>query len=157
MEVVMQEATLVEAVRDLPRLEKLHVRSGGLEFGDVSLAAIVEHASSRLRMLRIHDFSAGGAHFTDEMISKMIRSCQRLQVLRIPNAGCESVLAVKDHGCLREVELEDVVADESAIASILHEEGENQHWPPTLRRGVVVRGNVYRFVYEVKSHSWAKI
>eukprot|EP00981_Chlorochromonas_danica_P014561 scaffold8291_cov169-Ochromonas_danica.AAC.1 len=143
MEVVMQEATLVEAVRDLPRLEKLHVRSGGLEFGDVSLAAIVEHASSRLRMLRIHDFSVGGAHFTDEMISKTIRACQRLQVLRIPNAGCESVLAVKDHGCLIEVELEDVVADESAIASILHEEGENQHWPPTLRRGVVVRGNVY--------------
>eukprot|EP00981_Chlorochromonas_danica_P014921 scaffold9428_cov200-Ochromonas_danica.AAC.4 len=154
MEVSMIEATLVEAVRDLPRLEKLDVCAGNFQIGDVSLAAVVEHASARLQMLHINAFYPSDEHFTDQMISKMIRACQRLQVLIIRNAGCESVLAVKDHGCLREVFLNNVAAEESVIASVLQEEGENQHWPRTLRRGVVERRNAYSFFYEAKSHTW---
>lgn len=44
----VDEATQVErAVRDLPQLERLHACVGNIWFGDVSLAAIVEHSSGR--------------------------------------------------------------------------------------------------------------
>eukprot|EP00981_Chlorochromonas_danica_P010954 scaffold3554_cov186-Ochromonas_danica.AAC.2 len=102
---VMSESILIEAVKELPRLEKLVIDLEEEKLSDLSLAAIREYGYGlkRLKFYNANEYIPEQCSFSDEMISKVIRGCEMLEELRIPCAGYESVLAVKHHSRLRSV------------------------------------------------------
>eukprot|EP00981_Chlorochromonas_danica_P000603 scaffold138_cov178-Ochromonas_danica.AAC.9 len=126
---LMSESILIEAVKELPRLEKLDIVLKEEKLSDLSLVAIVEYGYG-LKMLWIRKLRIDtGLCFSDEMMSKMIRSCEMLEELRIPCAGYGSVLALKHHSRLREVYLYEVTVEKEELSRLLlvdEKEGEEK-------------------------------
>eukprot|EP00981_Chlorochromonas_danica_P003807 scaffold713_cov185-Ochromonas_danica.AAC.1 len=152
---VMSESILIEAVKGLPRLEKLSVYLKGEMFGDLSLAAIMEYGYS-LKTLSIYSDSLQLCCFSDEMISKVIRGCQMLEDLRIHFAGQESVLTVKHHSRLRKVRLEDVRVGKEELSRLLcvdERKGEEKCVWRRLQKGDIYLED-YRFCYRKAEGCW---
>eukprot|EP00981_Chlorochromonas_danica_P015124 scaffold10645_cov109-Ochromonas_danica.AAC.1 len=121
LEGMMSESILIEAVKDLPRLEKLTVRLAGERFTDLSLAAIREYGYGlkRLKVWFFGEFKLEQCSFSDEIMSKIIRNCKLLEELSIPCAGYESVLAVKHHSRLKVVSLRNVKVSKEDMSRLL--------------------------------------
>eukprot|EP00981_Chlorochromonas_danica_P011282 scaffold3838_cov183-Ochromonas_danica.AAC.3 len=148
----MSESILIEAVKDLPRLERLRVYITE-KFSDLSFATIIEYGYG-LKKLWIDTFDR--FCFSDEIISKIIRSCKMLEDLKIPSAGWESVLAVKHHSMLREVVLKDVKASREELSRLLlvnEKEGEEKCVWRRLRKGDIYLIG-YRFYYRKTEGCW---
>eukprot|EP00981_Chlorochromonas_danica_P003223 scaffold633_cov288-Ochromonas_danica.AAC.58 len=154
---VLSQNTLLEAVRELSRLEKLNI-IGDAVFDDTNLTAIEKYGSKHLKFLSICDHNLTDSRticrFSDRVIFSMIKSCKLLEVLRISRAGRFGLFAVRFHSRLREVLFENVVeSDTSVMESYLQEEC--QQWPSTLRTGsIVLKDNV--FSYMANSRTWKK-
>eukprot|EP00981_Chlorochromonas_danica_P014015 scaffold7232_cov310-Ochromonas_danica.AAC.5 len=154
IQAVMSETVLIEAVRDLPRLEKLEIEVSRHLFSDASLAAITEYRSN-LKVLSIHDYPGKPhCHFSDEMIGKMIRTCKGLESLKLLGAGHESILAVRNHLTVRIVCLENVKVEKAMMITLLFDPFEGKNW--TLRRGEV-KGDDYHFIYKSQTKSWTSM
>eukprot|EP00981_Chlorochromonas_danica_P011467 scaffold4013_cov192-Ochromonas_danica.AAC.12 len=168
----MSESILIEALKDLPRLEKLSINldedklSIDLEeksYSDLSLAAIMEYGSG-IKTLSIngcgsHEYGLEQCSFSDDMISKMIRGCQKLEVLKIPGAGQESVLAAKHHSMLREVYLLEVIVGKEEMSRLLcvdeREGGEKCVWR-RLRKGEINGAmGIYNYNKEKRCWEWS--
>eukprot|EP00981_Chlorochromonas_danica_P013011 scaffold5640_cov182-Ochromonas_danica.AAC.3 len=155
----MTESILIEAVKDLPRLEKLSVYLGGEEkFSDLSLAAIMQYGCG-LQSLSVNAYSECGpvrCSFSDEMISKVITSCKMLEVLKILGAGQGSVLAVKHHSRLREVYLDEVRVGKEDLSTLLcvdEREGEEKYVWRRLSESEI-SGRCWSFNYNKEKRCW---
>eukprot|EP00981_Chlorochromonas_danica_P013394 scaffold6314_cov273-Ochromonas_danica.AAC.7 len=121
---VMSESILIEAIKELPHLQKLDIK--------------LDEESLRYRRAKEQYC------FSDEMMSKMISSCTMLEELMIPSAGYDSILAVKYHSRLREVYLFCVEVWKEEMPSLLEldereskeEEEEKSAWR-RLRKGEI--------------------
>eukprot|EP00981_Chlorochromonas_danica_P001939 scaffold398_cov177-Ochromonas_danica.AAC.38 len=155
IEGIMSDATLVRDLKDLPHLMELNAIAGDNKFSDVSLDAITEHGHG-LKTLYFHKFANVNSQcsFTDEKIRNVIQVCPLLEALKIPNAGRDSVVAMKNHGRLREVYLENVKVDLLEMKALLgvKEEKEKKTWS-RLKKGTI-KGRNYVFNYVVKSKTW---
>eukprot|EP00981_Chlorochromonas_danica_P005534 scaffold1128_cov219-Ochromonas_danica.AAC.1 len=159
---VMSESILIEAVKDLPRLEKLTVRFEEGRFTDLSLAVIMEHGCGlkRLKMYNANEYIPEQCSFSDEMINKLIRSCKLLEELRIPCAGYESVLAAKHHLRLRKVYLYGVRVGTEEMSRLLlmtEREGEEKCAWRRLQEGDIRAPGQYAFDYGEKQGRWLVI
>eukprot|EP00981_Chlorochromonas_danica_P015396 scaffold12006_cov162-Ochromonas_danica.AAC.1 len=150
---VMSESILIEAVKKLPRLEKLTVILEQDRLTDLSLSVIIEYGydlkTLYIGCLRYRPEQWG---FSDEMVSKVIRSCELLEELRITGVGYESVLAVKHHSRLRTVYLDDVNVSKEEMSIMLEldeREGEEKCVWRRLKKGEI-SGKGYKFVYHVE-------
>eukprot|EP00981_Chlorochromonas_danica_P011413 scaffold3999_cov196-Ochromonas_danica.AAC.9 len=155
---VVSESILVEALKELPRLDKVDIKSE--RYCDLSLSALMEYGYDlktlyiySLRYMNIPD----QCRFSDDMMSKMIESCQMLEILKIPCAGCKSVLAVKHHPKLKEVFLNSVLLAKDEIESILlgdeREGGEEQKFVWKLHNGGIY-GQGFKYLFQMKTKSW---
>lgn len=153
IEGTMSEDILVEVVQELPRLQKLIVLPGPYRFSDRSLAAIIECKPS-LEELFIDDFDdvVKQCRFSDSMISQVIGVCKRLKQIWMPNAGCESLLAVKHHSSLEVVRFLNASGEESAMSDLLLRPSV---WPSTLIR-VYVEAQGFTFDYNKSMKKWIK-
>eukprot|EP00981_Chlorochromonas_danica_P002810 scaffold539_cov187-Ochromonas_danica.AAC.31 len=155
MKGIISEAILIDAVKELPALRSLGVHVTFLEISDASFIAMAESAHE-LRSLSIDRFDNVERQFTasDEVVSKMIDSCKTLEFLKIPIAGCESVLALKRHPGLREVVftcMESV--EESALSALLLGEEAKKAWSPTLTSGLI-RCTYSTYSYDSQLSQW---
>eukprot|EP00981_Chlorochromonas_danica_P003735 scaffold686_cov177-Ochromonas_danica.AAC.19 len=88
---------LVDLLKENPRLQVLKVNGYNeerIELSNRSLSTIAEYVQN---LIELTITMRGEAHFTDEMISHMIRRCTKLEVLHIPDAGCESILCAAQY------------------------------------------------------------
>eukprot|EP00981_Chlorochromonas_danica_P007024 scaffold1524_cov182-Ochromonas_danica.AAC.8 len=147
---VMSESVLIEAVQGLPRLEKLDcIVMEGERLSDLSLAVLIEKVCG-LKKICIYSlrYRPEAWSFSDEMVSKVVRGCDRLEELTIPCAGCETVLAVRHHVRLRKVSLEYVTEAKEVLAGIVLEderEAEECAWR-RLQEGSII-GIGYNFTF----------
>jgi hypothetical protein len=165
IEAIMSEDMLIEeVVKELPRLQKLIVLAGPHCFDDRSLAAIMDFRPT-LEELLIDDFNdvTQQCRFSDSMISQVITVCERLKQVWIPNAGCESLLAVKHHSSLKVVRFVNASGEESAMSDLLLTEEDRltttrhrgRGWPSTLIR-VYIEANDFTFDYNNIMKKWIK-
>eukprot|EP00981_Chlorochromonas_danica_P010953 scaffold3554_cov186-Ochromonas_danica.AAC.1 len=155
----MSESILIKAVKDLPHLERLDIDLEEEKLSDLSLAAIVEYGYGlkKLWIKKLWIDTFNGLCFSDEMMSKMIRSCEMLEDLMIPFAGQESVLAVRHHSRLREVYLYEVTVGKEEMSRLLlvdEREGEEKCVWRRLRMGKIVLEGL-RFIYIKKKRRWS--
>eukprot|EP00981_Chlorochromonas_danica_P007197 scaffold1595_cov171-Ochromonas_danica.AAC.2 len=148
---MMSESILIEAVKELPRLERLIVNLAEERFGDLSLSVLKEYGNG-LKMLWLFGMRLPPEQcsFTDEMISKVILGCEMLEELRMPGAGQESVLAVKHHSRLRKVYLDEVKLSQEEMSSMLaldEREGEEKRVWRRLQKGEI-NGKGYKVIYK---------
>eukprot|EP00981_Chlorochromonas_danica_P003809 scaffold713_cov185-Ochromonas_danica.AAC.3 len=148
----MSESILIEAVKELPRLEKLDINLETEKFSDLSLAAIMEYGYGLkiLTMYNDSEYIPEQYSFSDEMISKLIRSCKLLEELYIPGAGLDSVLAAKHHLMLRSVCLEYVKVSKEEVSRLLlvdEREGEEKCAWRRLQEGEISAPEQYSFDY----------
>eukprot|EP00981_Chlorochromonas_danica_P011409 scaffold3999_cov196-Ochromonas_danica.AAC.5 len=156
----MSESILIEALKELPRLKNLAVIETEENcFSDLGLLGLMEYGHG-LRSLIITYFGLmkpKSCRFSDDMMSKMIESCPMLENLRIPCAGCKSMLAVKDHPKLREVSLENVNLAKDEIESILlgdeREGGAEQKYVWKLHNGNI-NGQGFKYLFDKATRSW---
>eukprot|EP00981_Chlorochromonas_danica_P001833 scaffold386_cov174-Ochromonas_danica.AAC.7 len=153
----MSESILIEAVKELPRLQKLSISLEKDKLSDLSLGAIMEYGYD-LKTLSINGYTRYRplCSFSDEMISKVIRSCKRLKKLEIPCAGYESLLAVKYHPRLREVVLDDMTEGKIDVSTLLwvdEREGEEKRAWKRLRKGEIY-GVMWIFNYNKEKRCW---
>eukprot|EP00981_Chlorochromonas_danica_P013442 scaffold6334_cov174-Ochromonas_danica.AAC.1 len=157
---VMSESILIEEVKDLPRLENLVINLQEERLTDLSLAAIIEYGYG-LKTLCMNStrnpITLDLCSFTDEMISKVIEGCKMLERLEIPCTGYESVLAVKYHSRLREVNLQEVKASKEELSRLLLVDGkeceEKCEWI-RLQNGDI-SGVGYMFYYTEPERRWS--
>eukprot|EP00981_Chlorochromonas_danica_P001605 scaffold344_cov178-Ochromonas_danica.AAC.14 len=126
LEGYMSESILIEAVKELPRLEKLSTSFGRETFSDLSLTALIEYAPGLKAIFIGNMQESEQCSFSDEMISKLIESCKLLEYVSVPRAGCKSVLAVKHHLRLEDIHFDDVNVTIEEMASILLDEREGE-------------------------------
>eukprot|EP00981_Chlorochromonas_danica_P013009 scaffold5640_cov182-Ochromonas_danica.AAC.1 len=154
----MTESILIEAVKGLPRLEKLTVYLEKEMLSDLSLAAIMQYGCGlkRLSVNAYSDYGPVRCGFSDEMINKVIRCCKMLEVLKILGAGQGSVLAVKHHSRLREVVLYDVRVGKEDLSTLLcvdeRESEEKSVWRSLIRGEIT--GRDYVLKYNKKKRCW---
>eukprot|EP00981_Chlorochromonas_danica_P010337 scaffold3136_cov239-Ochromonas_danica.AAC.2 len=148
IEGAMSEAILLDILKEFPRLEKLDVQAQEQTFSDDCLAGLIDYGC-RLKKIYIRKLSLR-CSFSDEMISKMIRSCNMLEVLMIPCAGSASILAVKSHLRLKEVYLYNTKIDLIAMKALLCGKERNEKSWLKLTKGEIV-GHGFVFFYEEKS------
>eukprot|EP00981_Chlorochromonas_danica_P006128 scaffold1290_cov248-Ochromonas_danica.AAC.13 len=149
----MSDDSLIDAVKELPRLEVLSVNGDLTGITDASLVAISLYGTG-LRALTIgFPHRVGRFECSDEMIGQMIQACKALEFLAIPEAGCHSLLAVAQHSCLKGIEFDYINADERELAAIVH--NKDVTWPSTLIRGEI-RGEHYRFRFVSKAEGWVR-
>eukprot|EP00981_Chlorochromonas_danica_P010742 scaffold3370_cov173-Ochromonas_danica.AAC.2 len=154
----MSESILIEAVKDLPHLERLDIDLKEEKFSDLSLAAIVEYGYGlkRIKMYNANEYIPEQCSFSDEMISNVIRGCEMLEELKIPCAGYESVLAAKHHSRLRSVCLHEVIVGKEEMSRLLlvdEREGEEKcAWRRLQEGDIYLIG--YRFYYRKTEGSW---
>eukprot|EP00981_Chlorochromonas_danica_P000315 scaffold82_cov163-Ochromonas_danica.AAC.1 len=149
----MSEDILVDLLKENPRLQVLRVNADvekRSELSNRSLSAIAEYGQNLIELtITMH----GESHFTDEMISHMIRRCKKLEVLHIPNAGCESILCAAQYlPRLREVIFSPVVGETGTIGTLLN--SQEVRWPSGLKEGNISRELELFFDYDVTSHRW---
>eukprot|EP00981_Chlorochromonas_danica_P013373 scaffold6281_cov207-Ochromonas_danica.AAC.3 len=127
----MSEDILVDLLKENPRLQVLKVDEKSSELSNQSLSTIAEYGQN---LIELTIAMYGESHFTDEMISHMIRRCTKLEVLHIPNAGCESILCAAQYlPRLREVMFARVLGSRTAIGTLL--DSEEVRWSPCLKEG----------------------
>eukprot|EP00981_Chlorochromonas_danica_P011319 scaffold3872_cov195-Ochromonas_danica.AAC.6 len=147
----MSESILIEAVKELPRLEKLTLKFEEEKFSDLSLSVLKDYVYGLKRLwffgLRL---APEQYNFSDEMMSKVIRGCEMLEELNLPGAGQESVLAVKHHSRLRMAHLSEVKLGKEEVSSMLEldeREGEEKCVWRRLRQGAI-SGKGYNAIYK---------
>eukprot|EP00981_Chlorochromonas_danica_P007054 scaffold1537_cov162-Ochromonas_danica.AAC.12 len=161
LESFTSESSLINALQNLPDLNSLYLKlDGSNDYTDATLAAITLHASSLIELdmdiSSIIMISSHCYHFSDKVLSELLRTCQLLKILRVPDCGMESLLTVSRHCCLREVCLSIIaqsVSKEMIDGFLFSKEAK---WPLTLEVGYIQLHDCIYYVFEQESHGWTR-
>eukprot|EP00981_Chlorochromonas_danica_P010862 scaffold3486_cov185-Ochromonas_danica.AAC.9 len=147
------ESSFVSILQDLPHVNiiQLHPTVNN-EYTDATLAAISKHANS------LTELYWSSTHFSDKLLSELIKASQLLKVLNIVHCGLESFVAVSNHSNLREVGL--ITAADSVSEEVLNTFllDEKVTWSPTLQVGYIQsyqQRSSYQFD-KLPPHRWIK-
>eukprot|EP00981_Chlorochromonas_danica_P013164 scaffold5931_cov173-Ochromonas_danica.AAC.2 len=145
------EISLISLLRDLPHVNSLHsVPKVDNEYTDATLAAISEHANSLIEL------TFDNTHFTNSMLSELIKTCHLLERLTIVDCGLECLKTISE---LSNLNMVDITLRGFAAREVL--EGllldDKVTWPSTLKKGTI-KAIGYRIPYKFdnKSHQWIR-
>eukprot|EP00981_Chlorochromonas_danica_P008404 scaffold2187_cov182-Ochromonas_danica.AAC.5 len=145
------ESSLISLLKDLPHLNSLQlVPEVNNPYSDATLAAISEHVNSLIEL------TFDNTHFTNSMLSELVKTCQLLERLTIVDCGLECLKTISELSNLNMVDitLRGFVAREVLEGLLLDDK---VTWPSTLKEGTIKSvgyGIPYKFYNE--SHQWAR-
>eukprot|EP00981_Chlorochromonas_danica_P011295 scaffold3849_cov264-Ochromonas_danica.AAC.9 len=125
---------LIAFLQDLPRLNMLTLhcnRDNNDQYTDATIAAIIKHANS---LTELEVVKPPQNLVSSEMVNELIRACQLLKRLKIPNCSVENLVAISKHPSLRNINL---TMMNSVSQDMLDELLRNEEisWPLSLETG----------------------